>query len=646
MKFRALLTTALVAVILVPWPSYGDVPGGMEGICDVNRKAFQSAAKKESQVVFRLHSAETGVSQIGPDYVLSMDKLVVTKVRTEKFDGQKGRDFISIRAVLGSDTAPVQLDPGAEAWLDVTVGLTTLTCDFSAKTPMARRRLQSIAFALRAETAQSGGGGGGGDITAVIAGAGLTGGATSGDATLSVATGGITSAMIQDGAVSLADLAPNSVDSSKIVDGSVSLADLAPSSVDSSKLVDGSIGSADVNSAQIQLRVTGSCPAGESIRQINSDGTVVCEVDDVGAAGGVTAVTASAPLASSGGTTPNISLPNVIIATTNTAIGASALQSNTTGNGNTASGVNALRTNTTGDGNTASGDSALLSNTTGISNTASGLDALRLNATGDNNTASGRNALRLNTTGISNTASGANALLANSTGNNNTASGESALSENTTGDGNTASGLRALHFNTTGHNNTASGVEALLSNTTGSENTAIGSGADVSGSNLTNATAIGNGAIVDASNKIRLGNGAVTVIEAQVGLTVVSDRNQKENFKPVDGEEVLKEIGGLGLTSWNFIGHDPKQFRHYGPMAQEFFAAFGHDGIGTIGTPTTISSTDMAGILMIATQTLEKRTTEQRKEIDALQAENTELKARLEALERRIGGYAVSMRAE
>ena len=69
-------------------------------------------------------------------------------------------------------------------------------------------------------------------------------------------------------------------------------------------------------------------------------------------------------------------------------------------------------------------------------------------------------------------------------------------------------------------------------------------------------------------------------------------------------------------------------------MAQDFFAAFGNDGIGQIGTETTITSTDMDGILMIAVQALEKRT----QQIDALSAENAELKARLEAIERKVGG--------
>ncbi|TAJ98426.1 hypothetical protein EPO44_11620, partial [bacterium] len=54
-------------------------------------------------------------------------------------------------------------------------------------------------------------------------------------------------------------------------------------------------------------------------------------------------------------------------------------------------------------------------------------------------------------------------------------------------------------------------------------------------------------------------------------------------------------------------------------MAQEFFAAFGHDGLGTIGTPTTITSTDMAGVLMIAVQTLEKQNRELKNRVDTLE---------------------------
>ena len=315
----------------------------------------------------------------------------------------------------------------------------------------------------------------------------------------------------------------------------------------------------------------------------------------------------------------------------NTAIGVAVMNNNKTGSFNTASGVNALFSNTAGDFNTASGVNALGFNITGNQNTASGVNALFSNTTGNFNTASGVSALAGNTTGDQNTASGRQTLFNNTTGDQNTASGVHALFSNTTGDLNTASGVQALVNNTTGLANTASGLNALFSNTTGNFNTAIGRGADVSVGNLTNATAIGNGATVDGSNKIRLGNTSVNVIEGQVAFTASSDKTKKENFKPVDGNEVLEMIRGFELTSWNFIGHDPKEFRHYGPMAQDFFAAFGHDGLGQIGSETTINSGDIAGILMIAVQALEKRTAELKQK----EAQIAALAARLEALELR-----------
>ena len=75
----------------------------------------------------------------------------------------------------------------------------------------------------------------------------------------------------------------------------------------------------------------------------------------------------------------------------------------------------------------------------------------------------------------------------------------------------------------------------------------------------------------------------------------------------------------------NFIGQDASHFRHYGPSAQDFFAAFGHDGMGMIGTPTTITSTDLDGVLMIAVQALARR-------IEEIAA----LRVRLEVLEREL----------
>ena len=125
--------------------------------------------------------------------------------------------------------------------------------------------------------------------------------------------------------------------------------------------------------------------------------------------------------------------------------------------------------------------------------------------------------------------------------------------------------------------------------------------------------------------------------------SVISDSTKKENFKPVNGESFLDKISGFKLTSWNYKGQDAKKYRHYGPMAQDFFSAFGNDGVGTIGNDTTISSADFAGVNFIAIQALEKRTRELmekskkveslRHEIELLKAENLSLSQKIAALE-------------
>jgi hypothetical protein len=138
-------------------------------------------------------------------------------------------------------------------------------------------------------------------------------------------------------------------------------------------------------------------------------------------------------------------------------------------------------------------------------------------------------------------------------------------------------------------------------------------------------------AVVNASNKIRLGNAAVTVIEGQVGFTSSSDVRQKENFLPVDGEETLHKLRQITVGSWNFKGHDPTKFRHYGPNAQEFFAAFGHDDLGTIGNETTITTTDIDGIMLLAIQALEQRTVELQEELRMAREELAQLQAEKEA---------------
>ena len=372
----------------------------------------------------------------------------------------------------------------------------------------------------------------------------------------------------------------------------------------------------------------------------------------------------------------------------NTASGNNSLHFNTTGNNDAASGFNALYHNTTGNQNTATGAYALFSNTVSLDNDASGYEALSNNTTAGENVAVGSQALftqsfnnggvawnganvavgyralfnnqpNSNTNGVNNTAVGTQALTANTTGIYNTALGYQALFNNTTGGQNTGVGLSALFNTTSGIFNTGVGSSALGRNTTGSSNIALGTGtlfsnftgsnltglgyqADVGADGLTNSTAIGNGAIVSTSNTIQLGNSSISTLNCKVGLTVTSDRNAKENFRAVDGAEVVRKVSSFEIPSWNYIGQDPKTQRHYGPMAQDFYGAFGRDSIGTSGNDTTINSSDMAGITLIAVKELsvehiatQSRGEEQERQIETLRDENITLKNRLAELEKR-----------
>lgn len=106
---------------------------------------------------------------------------------------------------------------------------------------------------------------------------------------------------------------------------------------------------------------------------------------------------------------------------------------------------------------------------------------------------------------------------------------------------------------------------------------------------------------------------------------IISDSTKKERFINANGEEMLKKLNHMRLGSWNYIVQREPQHRHYGPMAQDFYAAFGKDKYGTIGNDTTIAQADMEGVMMIMIKALEKRTAMQALEITELKSKNNEL---------------------
>jgi trimeric autotransporter adhesin len=221
---------------------------------------------------------------------------------------------------------------------------------------------------------------------------------------------------------------------------------------------------------------------------------------------GISPVTASGTSASVDGMTVGRGGGEVA---TNTAVGASALNANTTGSLSVAIGTSALAANTTSDANTAVGYQAastqttgalyttafgyqsLKANTSGTQNNALGFQSLTANTTGANNSGFGTYALAGNTTGGSNTAFGNEALRSNTTASNNTAVGYQAATANTTGAGLVAVGRFALSANTTGASNTALGHVALYETTTGNYNTAVGQEALRLNTTASNNTAVG-----------------------------------------------------------------------------------------------------------------------------------------------------------
>lgn len=80
--------------------------------------------------------------------------------------------------------------------------------------------------------------------------------------------------------------------------------------------------------------------------------------------------------------------------------------------------------------------------------------------------------------------------------------------------------------------------------------TLVGDATDVSINGLDNSTAIGNNAIVNAVNKVRIGNGFVTVIEGQVDWSFPSDGRFKNNVR--ENVAGLDFIMKLRPVTYNF----------------------------------------------------------------------------------------------
>jgi len=104
---------------------------------------------------------------------------------------------------------------------------------------------------------------------------------------------------------------------------------------------------------------------------------------------------------------------------------------------------------------------------------------------------------------------------------------------------------------------------------------------------------------------------------------VISDRNRKEGFLGVDGEDLLARLRGIPVTTWRYRDEADRSTLHIGPMAQDWHRAFGFTRDGT-----TINMSDFDGVNLAAIKALETRTAAQARRLEALEAENARLRAR------------------
>ncbi|MEU7513767.1 tail fiber domain-containing protein [Streptomyces sp. NPDC042898] len=85
---------------------------------------------------------------------------------------------------------------------------------------------------------------------------------------------------------------------------------------------------------------------------------------------------------------------------------------------------------------------------------------------------------------------------------------------------------------------------------------------------------------------------------------------------PVNGYQVLEQVVRLPVSTWRYHW-DPPHVRHLGPMAQDWWKAF---GVGE--NDRTICCTDANGVAIVAIQALHRELTELRGEVAALRAQS------------------------
>ena len=137
---------------------------------------------------------------------------------------------------------------------------------------------------------------------------------------------------------------------------------------------------------------------------------------------------------------------------------------------------------------------------------------------------------------------------------------------------------------------------------------------------INNSTAPAEGLFLDPDGDMTIGG----------TLTENSDKNAKMAIVPVDTAEILDKVSALPVSAWTYKD-DTSGARHVGPMAQDFYAAF---GLGH--TDKGIATLDTSGVALASIKALHDENEELKAQTSTLTSHIEVLTERLSVLEQQI----------
>lgn len=138
----------------------------------------------------------------------------------------------------------------------------------------------------------------------------------------------------------------------------------------------------------------------------------------------------------------------------------------------------------------------------------------------------------------------------------------------------------------------------------------------------------GNGLALDATGNLAIGG----------ALTQNSDKNSKMAIIPVDQEAILAKVAALPVSAWTYKHDADSGIRHIGPMAQDFYAAF-----GTGRDEKGISTIDAAGVALASIKAINSRLGElenTKKQLATLKEENQDLRDKIAQMDQSLRALA------